>query len=70
MPRIVRSDDGEPALPETCDWGFFSGSHCGDISVWCFGGENDFSVCQQHWAQLLEIHSQIPYFSGRFYRAC
>jgi hypothetical protein len=68
MAKVLRSDYGEPVLPEKCDWGFFSGSHCGDVSAWCFG--DNFNVCKEHWAQLLEIHSQIPYFSRRFYRLC
>jgi hypothetical protein len=70
MTKLMRSNRGVPVIPETCDWGFFSGDHCGDVSVWCFGGEYDFNVCEQHHAQLLEIHSRIPMFSRRFHRAC
>jgi hypothetical protein len=67
MAKVYQSDYSGPVLPERCDWGFFSGSHCGDVSDWC-SGEN-FSICRQHYAQLLAIHSLIPNFSRRFCRA-
>ncbi len=68
MATVLRPDESEPVRPETCDWGFFSGSHCGDVSVWGFG--ESFSVCGMHHKHLMEIHSRIPQFSRRFYRAC
>lgn len=70
MPTVLRPDYGEPPSPDGCDWGFFSGSHCGHVGFYHFGGESDFIVCQKHWVQLIDIHLHIPDFPRRFYLGC
>lgn len=67
--KVFRPERNTDNATETCDWGFFSGSHCSDIGVWSFGGEHDFSLCERHHAQLVEIHCRIPEFSRHFHAA-
>jgi hypothetical protein len=66
MARVLRPEYNHEPVVETCDWGFFSGSRCGDRSLWYFG--ENFSVCELNYAQLVDIHSRIPLFSRRFHR--